>query len=300
MKLPKITSKQEEILELLYRYRFLNRIQIQALMHHKDYKTINLWLKDLREKQYVAWIYSNHFLEKTKPAIYYLNNNGIRHLKTFEYKGDILIYPLEELHKRYKESQRSRTFIDRSVLIAQCCIELERLNSAGLSNATKEMSVADIATGRDAIKPHYTCITEADYLDQSNDYHFLAEHEPKLRPNVCIVKKKGRSITHYLLEILDPTLPQYKVRSKVKNYVTYLTDNEWEGGGPAPIILLVLPSLYGLIYAKRKVRKLLMNEYYEAEDIPRDLHIRFTATEQLQAQGITATIWEEGRKRLGV
>ena len=40
MKLPKITTKQEEILALLYRYRFLNRIQIQTLMHHKDHKTI--------------------------------------------------------------------------------------------------------------------------------------------------------------------------------------------------------------------------------------------------------------------
>jgi len=86
MKLPKITTKQGAILELLYRYRFLNRIQIQALMRHKNYKTINEWLKDLREKQYVTWIYSDHFLERTKPAIYYLNSNGNRYLKTLEYE----------------------------------------------------------------------------------------------------------------------------------------------------------------------------------------------------------------------
>ena len=67
-----------------------------------------------------------------------------------------------------------------------------------------------------------------------------------------------------------------------------------------PLVLLVLPSLYGLIYAKRKVRKLLKDEYYEAADIPEDVHIRFTTTEQLQAQVITASIWEEGRKRLGL
>ena len=76
--------------------------------------------------------------------------------------------------------------------------------------------------------------------------------------------------------------------------------NEWEGENPEPTILLVLPSLYGLTYAKRKVWKLLLDEYYEAEDIPADLHVRFTTIEQLQTQGITASIWEEGRKRLGL
>jgi len=276
MKLPKITNKQVEILELLYRYRFLNRIQIQTLLGHKDRKTINLWLKDLREKQCVEWIYSDHFLEKTKPAIYYLGRNGIRYLKTLQWDDDSAVYQPEELHKRYKEGERSRTFIDRSILVAGCCVALE------------------VQSGNS-----YTCITEADYLNADHDYHFLAEHE-KLRPNLCIVKQKARTTTNYLLEIFDPNLPQYRVRSKVKNYVSYLTDHEWEGEDPEPIILLVLPSLYGLIYAKRKVRKLLLDEYYEAEDIPEDIHIRFTTTEQLQQHGITAQIWEEGRKRFGL
>jgi len=71
MKLPNITTKQEEILKLLYRYRFLNRIQIQALLNHKDKRRIIAWLSDLRSKGYVEWIYSTDFTEKSKPAIYY-------------------------------------------------------------------------------------------------------------------------------------------------------------------------------------------------------------------------------------
>ena len=66
--LPGVTKKQKEIVELVYKHRFINRIQIQTLLGHKDYKTINLWLKDLKEKQYVEWIYSTHFAEKTKPV----------------------------------------------------------------------------------------------------------------------------------------------------------------------------------------------------------------------------------------
>ncbi len=84
--LPKLTKKQQETLRLLYSFRFLNRIHIQALLRHKDPKTINLWLRDLRAKGYVEWIYSNHFAEKTKPAIYYLGLNGVRHLLTLTRK----------------------------------------------------------------------------------------------------------------------------------------------------------------------------------------------------------------------
>jgi len=57
MKLAPITTKQQDILKHLYRYRFLNRIQIQALMGHKNNRRIAEWLKDLRDEQYLEWIY---------------------------------------------------------------------------------------------------------------------------------------------------------------------------------------------------------------------------------------------------
>jgi hypothetical protein len=154
MNLPKITKKQQEILKLLYRYRFLNRIQIQSLMGHKDYKTINLWLKNLREKEYVAWIYSTHFAEKTKPAIYYLGLNGIRHLKQLTTTGEDgnkqPAYAPEELRKRYRESTRSQTYIDHCVLLADCCITLQ------------QHSIKTVG---------YYYQTEADYLLESSYYH---------------------------------------------------------------------------------------------------------------------------------
>src|SRR3990167_796735 len=104
--IPKITQKQKEIINLLYTHRFLTRIQIQALLKHKDKKTINLWLKDLRAKEYINWIYNkDHFAEKTKPAIYYLGINGLRHLQSIDFHSS------QEIRKRYRENERSQTFI---------------------------------------------------------------------------------------------------------------------------------------------------------------------------------------------
>jgi hypothetical protein len=302
MKLPKLTKKQTEILLLLYTYRFLNRIQIQTLMNHKDKKTINMWLKDLTEKNYIKRIYSDHFLEKTKPAIYYLGINGIRQLKTLEREttdasGTVSYrpaYPIEELRKRYREHERSQGFIDRSILVAQCCIDLK---IKAMASNTLE----------------YYRYTQADYVDEECAFHFLSEHET-IRPSLCIVKqeqsKQSRQNTqddqteeaapktNYLLEIFDSTLPRYRVKKRIKDYVQYLIDDDWDSGDndPPPIILLVMPTLIDLIYAKRRTKKLLLDEYYEAEDIPEDLHIRFTTIEQLKQNGITANIWEERRK----
>jgi hypothetical protein len=295
MKLSSITNKQQEILKLLYKYRFLNRIQIQQSMNHKDKKRIIAWLRDLREKQYVGWIYSTDFTEKTKPAIYYLSLNGIRYLKTLVWddgSGDV--YPLEELRKRYKEKDRSRSFIDRSLLAADGCLTLERVNRTNKDS------------GEAGTYVHYTCMTEADYLDPDHDYHFLAEHE-SLRPNLCIVKterKRNRKVTtNYLLEIFDSTLPNYRLRYRLKSYIKYVIEGDWEAetqGNNPPVILLVYPRLADLINAKRRARKLLLDEYYETEDIPKNIHIRFTTTEQLQQQAITGLIWEEARKQLGL
>ncbi len=279
MNLPKITTKQESILKLLYTYRYLDRKQIQLAMNHSDKRRIISWLKDLREKHYIEWIYSMDFAEKTKPAIYYLGLNGVRYLKTLEYEDDTPIYPPEEIRKRYKDNNRSRTFIDRSLLVASCCLSLNEANKTATSKAG------------------YTWISEAKYIDSNHDYHFLAEHEI-LRPNLCVTKKNGRGevTANYLLEIFDASLPRYRMRYRLKHYVTYLDDQEWEADDVQPIVLLVCPNSTELIYAKRATKKLIDDTYAEDGEI----RIRFTTTKTLQQHGISAKIWEERRLQYGL
>jgi len=246
-------------------------------MNHKDKRRVLSWLKDLREKHYVEWIYSTNFIERTRPAIHYLSTNGIRYLKTIQAEDDSPYYLLEEVRKRYKDNSRSRTFIDRSLLVADCCLALKQ---------AKDMQ--DLTT-----KLSYASITESYYFITDHDYHFLAEHEV-LRPSLCIVKQKSGTTTNYLLEIFDSTLPRYRLRYRLKQYVSYLDDGEWEGEEPEPIVLLVCASLTDLIYAKRATKKLIADTYND------DIHIRFTTIEKLKTQGIAGDIWEEGRKRFGV
>lgn len=254
--LPTITTKQQEILKLIYKYRFLNRTQIQALLKHKDKRRIISWLKDLREKQYVDWHYNaTDFIAKSQPAIYYLSLNGIRYLRNQN------AYPAEELRKRYKEPTRTRVFIDRCLLVADCCIALQAKSSGTLQ---------------------YSCVLLADYVDPGSEYHLLDE----LKPHLFFAKQNGGDTMNYLLENFELTLPRHQLRKRIKDYVNYL-DGWDDDNGPMPIALLICATMADLLYVKRRV-KLQIEESGNNE-----MTVRGTTLEKIQATGVTSRIWEE-------
>jgi hypothetical protein len=259
--LPPITTKQQEILKLIYRYRFLNRIQIQALLKHKDKRRIISWLKDLREKQYVDWRYdATNFIAKSQPATYYLSINGIRYLReTGEYLG-------EELRKRYKEPGRTQIFIDRCLLIVDCCLALRAKSSSTLQ---------------------YSWVLPADYAELDSEYHFLNE----LKPHLCFTKRDGNRTISYLLEVLDPLMPRYAIRKAIKDFTAYLVSSDWQDEtdyDDPPIILVACPTVADLMYAKRRAKKEI--DDYDLDD---PSLIRFATTEKIKQLGVTARIWEE-------
>jgi hypothetical protein len=274
--LPKITMRQKDILNLLYEHRFLNRIQIQTLFGHKDAKNTNLWLKDLREKHYIEWIYSTHFAEKTKPAVYYLSINGIRRFRQIGIHKDHIL-------KYYRESGRSQAFIDRCILLADACIALKKVNQS---------FTLDRKAQKDDFWFHYD--TEAG-LAEDGYYEFL--HDTDIHPSLCYTKfgydDEWEEITlaSYTVEVFDPTVPRYSMRKKLKDYVKFFDSDEWqdemEEDNP-PIALFICQTKADMIYCKRATRKLL-EDAWDAEKI----HMRFTTTDSVKKQGFRARIWEE-------
>jgi len=253
--LPTITTKQQEILKLIYRYRFLNRTQIQTILGHKDKRRIISWLKDLRDKQYVDWHYdATDFIAKSKPGIYYLSLNGTRYLRGLNH------YPSQELRKRYKEPERTQTFIDRCLLTADCCITLRDSSKDGVE---------------------YSYILPADYVGLDNEYSFLDE----LRPQLYFSKRKDDGNTSYLLESFDATLPRYQLRKRLKDYMDFL-DELSETNKPYPIALFVCATTADLLYVKRRMKKSI-------EDEDGAMQVRVTTLDKIKASGVASTIWEE-------
>ena len=244
MTLPPITQKQYTILQLLYRFRFLNRLQIQTLLHHKYHKRINDWLKDLNQNNYLGKIYSTKLGQNNKPAIYYIGLNAIRYLKTQN-------YPTEQLKKLYREDERSQDCIDKYILLAEICLDMQ--------NKTDD-------------KTKYAAATKSDFADKNSKFNFLTE----LAPDLVFLKDSNGMKKYYLLEIFEATLPQYSIRKKIKQYFDFYFSNSWEDNTqePFPTLLLVCPTTPALIITKRFVKKML-SEYDEI-----DLKIEFLTKEE--------------------
>ncbi len=130
-------------------------------------------------------------------ADYYLGINGIRYLQT---TGE---YPSVELRKRYRDVDRSAGFRIQCILLVEVCIELSAESSENV---------------------RYVVLTPTEYAHEDSEYHFLKDLEPSL----CFTKHEGTTSTNYLLEVFDTTLPRYRVRKRLKDYLTFLTEGEWE------------------------------------------------------------------------
>lgn len=253
--LPLITPKQHTILQLLYRYRFLNRIQIQQLLKHKDKRRVISWLKELRDKGYIAWKYdSADFIAKSQPAIYYLALGGIQRLRVEE------TYPPEELRKRYKEADRTQAFIDRCILVADSCLALQAKSSGKLE---------------------YQWYLPTDLKNADSTHCPLAD----LQPHLYFTKADNEGLTSYTLEVIEPTMPRYSLRKRLNDYIAILADEWGDKKGPPPIALFVCATTADLLYIKRRLKTLERDG-----NIPQ---IRVTTLEAIKNTGITSPIWEE-------
>ena len=258
MTLPKITNKQTEILTLIYQFRFLNRTQIQQLLNHKDPKTINTWLKDLTEKQYLIRIYSNTIGANTKPAIYYAGINAIRYYKSLDQDNDAY------LKKLYRDNERGENFIAEQLLIADSGLHLIEINKK-----------------RGA---HYEFLTAADVTSNSL-YKFMED----LSPQLIFTKKSKSQFKQFVLVFLDSALPKYMIKKKMKNYIELFFTNEWEENTkqPFPTILFACQTLALMIYAKKTMRWLL-DDYQN----PEEFEAWFATIDDIREHGINAEIWE--------
>ena len=257
MTLPKITNKQIEILNLIYKHRFLNRIQIQQFLNHKDHRRINSWLKDLTEKEYINRKNSNSVISMT-PTIYYAGINAIRYYKS---QGEDNANYLKKL---YRDNERSQSFINEQIFVADICLTLTAINYKG------------------EIK--YSFVTAAD-CTSNPEYKFMED----LSPQLIFTKKTKAESKQYVLVLLDSASPKYMIKKKMKHYIEFFFTNEWEEnlGQPFPTVLFSCETKALMIFAKRTTTKLL-DDYQE----PEDFEAWFATRDDIQDNGINKNIWE--------
>jgi DNA-binding PadR family transcriptional regulator len=217
MKNTKLTTKQIEILLLLYKFRFLHTYQFQKLLNHKKSNRIKVWLKDLTEKDYIKKDYTKSTMHK-KPAIYSLTIKARELLKNRK-ECNITV-----LNKIYKENSRSTQFINHCMLIAdiQLTLTSKITNDENLFFATKSNLL---------------------------DYDYF----PDPLPDAYIVIKKPKSTQRYLIDVIDANLPRFAVRGKIQRFIEYYQSDKWEEktNTQFPSIIVISPTDESKKYTKR-------------------------------------------------
>lgn len=250
--LPSITEKEKEILDLVFRFRFVNRHQIQRLLNHKDPKRINTWLKDLVDKGYLGRIYSHKLLENTKPAIYYLHNNGIvwsRYEKAGEFGNDDEV-ELKYMKKYYQDKNASQTFVNHCITLSEFYAQFkehERLVNKDLKKPKLEYyfqtkSEMWITRQRELYGKDFNEVKQ--YIPDLYLERFKNPEGPKM------------DSTTYFIELFDPKVPRYAIKYKIQQFVKLKEEKkEWQYTYDGldrkfPTILLIFPNqpkLNGLV-----------------------------------------------------
>ena len=273
--LPDITQKQIEIIELVYKFRFMNRHQIQKIMGHKDYRRINAWLKDLVDKKYLGRIYSHKLLENTKPAIYYLDNHAIlwcRYNMGYKYRQDDEL-GTREVKKFYDDKNASETF--RNHCLTLCDVYLQ------YKQREKD------------IKCEYQYLTKTElwtYSKTDKDFDEMKQYIPDVFIEKITESKKDVTSTTFCLELFDSHVPRYALEYKVRQYIKLHDEEDWKRYGGLdeafPQILFILPNQAKLNKLKNYIQELL-SEAYDVEDIT----FMLTTYKKVMEQGISKDIW---------
>lgn len=256
MKKTILTLKQIEILTLLYRFRFLNRLHLQKLLNHKNRRRINIWLKNLCQNEYIGRIYSRKLKENTKPAIYFLKTKSVSVLKKQPNIDQSL------LKRIYGEKLRSKKFIKHSLFLADIYFNLKKL--------CKDKKA----------KLHFFTKTDLSLYD------YLPHPVPDL---YLMIKDSQGDSKRYFLEVFAKKTPRYALRHRILRFFDFNESNEWEVNThhPFPTILLVCADKFMQRYLNK-----FIPEAIEDEDND-NIQFFLTTTDKINKNGVGTEVWKQ-------
>lgn len=224
-----LTRRQEEILIYLYRFRFLNRSQIQKLLNHKHFNRIIIWLNQLTTNGYIRKYYNPKTV--TIGALYSLGSKGRKYLLEKSKEKGSTIQP-HLLNRVWREHSLSDQFRVHCLFLADVYLSLKELTKT--TNAVLYFFTKTDLHGHDYIlNPH---------------------------PDAYIaIKEQSGKMKRYFLDIFDPLPPRMILRRRIKQYVDYFDEDTWQEATkhPFPHVIIICPDERSKRYLYRYIQKIL-------------------------------------------
>ncbi len=248
----KLTNKQTEIIQLIYRFRFLDRIHIQTLLNHKDKSRVNKWLAELAKAKYVGCDYEKTLGKNRNPSVYYLDKLGIKFIReTFGVDN-------RYLGKLYREEIISRITKNHS-----------------LKTATFYLILKQFANERNAILEYYT---KAD-LAQNQFFE-------KIKPDGYFTFETEKGKRSAFIEIDLGTESMAQIRRKLQKYISYRDTKTWQRHTKE------FPGIVTISVNQQRLESMLYETevfFKHAKSDP--LLCKFTTFEHIEKFGLQENIW---------
>ena len=185
-----LPAQQAEILVILYKFRFATLDLITA---YKDLRTktyTHQALTKLRQEEYINRRYSGKDKIMGKPAIYYLNNRGIKYLNN---NPDL---NKKVLNLIYKDKYASDNFIEDSLKIFEIYINYRKKYGNNIDFYTKS-------------ETH-----EYPYFIKPNPHAFISFNDPNK--------------TDQFLELISVRTPYFAIKRRINQYIKHYESEIWQ------------------------------------------------------------------------
>ena len=237
-----------EIQNHLYKFRYLNRPQVQTLLNHKYWSNVIDWLNELSEKRYIAKDFKRKFAGVA--AIYCLDKNS---RKVLEGKEGIKIERLMQMV--YGDKKRSRKFKYHNVLVSHIFLSLSQL-------VKKTKATLNFYTQSDLYK------LKSIILPMPDAYFSIEE--------------KDKTVKRYFLDIFDPLVNVKWTYKRVYQYFSYFDKEFWQNatGKKFPDIIMVCPDEEYKKDLERHIKKVFRKNSLA------DISFYLSTWEEIQTQGI--------------
>lgn len=251
--LEKLKPHFELILILLYKFRFLNRTQIQILLNHKHFNRIIVWLNYLTEEKYIKRYYSQKFAGV--PAYYSLGTKGRKYFREHVKIKDIKLHLLDRV---WTEHSNSFKFKKHWMFLTDMYISLLSLTTKAEAKLTFYSKV-DLSGMKYLIRPE-------------PDGYFS-------------IQDKNGITKRYFLDIFDEYPNWNDITKRINRYFYYYKKKYWQDhtGKSFPEIIFVCPNNTVKNSINKYTSKILENQQV-------NIIFYLSTWEEIQKQGINRQV----------
>lgn len=223
-----LNATQLAILHELYRFRIGTTHLLSTALQTTNKNLLNRKLTVLLEQNYIARIYDPSYRLSHKHASFFLTAKGVKELKNTPESN----YSPRVLANIKRLKHPSDKFVEHALGVFEAC----NLIKARIGDNARLFTKSELA-----------------------DFEYF----PEQRPDTFIRLKTVHGEQQFILEYLETNTPFRVILGKLKSYIKYSDEGEWEvTNSPLPPVLLVCDSAV----LEKRVQKYGMTAIEEADD----------------------------------